>query len=151
VPCTAADGGASVVGIALAHPTTWLLDCFDNMQSSQAQQTQHHLYASTDAGVSWVRLADPSHTGGPDLLVDNGAGHAFLTTESGAGDRLAASFDGGHHWSALLTSGGFFEGWADLEFVSPSTGFVVGPTHGAGEHLYRTEDGGRTWHILPTD
>ena len=28
------------------------------------------------------------------------------------------------------------------------TGFVVGPTHYAPEHLYRTDDGGRTWRVL---
>jgi photosystem II stability/assembly factor-like uncharacterized protein len=150
VPCAPADGGAALVSIALDHPKAWLLDCYDNEQSSQAQETQHHLYGSANAGASWVRLGDPSHNGVPALLADNGSGHAFLTTESGAGDRLVGTFDGARNWSTLFASGGAFFGWADLQFVSASTGFVVGPTHYAPEHLYRTDDGGRTWHVLST-
>lgn len=50
--------------------------------------------------------------------------------------------------SLVLRSGGSFGGWADLGFVSVSVGFVVGPTHYAPEHLYRTQDGGRTWRVV---
>jgi len=32
--------------------------------------------------------------------------------------------------------------------VTAETGFVVGPTHYWPEHLYRTDDGGRTWRLL---
>jgi photosystem II stability/assembly factor-like uncharacterized protein len=42
-------------------------------------------------------------------------------------------------------------GWADLRFVTATTGFVVGPTHYAPEHIYRTDDGGRSWRILRID
>jgi hypothetical protein len=123
VPCTSADGGAALVSIALGHPDAWLVDCYDNEQSSQEQQTQHHLYGTGNAGGDWVRLADPTQTGAPALLADNGSGH--------------------------FTSGGSFYGWADLQFVDASTGFIVGPTHYAPEHLYRTEDGGHTWAVVP--
>ncbi len=148
VPCTPPDGGgAAVLSIALRHPDAWLLDCFDNEQSSQEQNTQHHLYGTTDAGLSWVRLPDPTSHNMPDLLADNGSGHAFLATE-GIADTLVGSLDGGRHWQTLLTSGGSFYGWADLRFVNAETGFVVGPTHYSPEHLYRTDDGGRTWRPL---
>ena len=49
----------------------------------------------------------------------------------------------------MLQSGGSFSGWADLGFVTDSVGFVVGPTHNAPGHLYRTQDGGRTWRVVP--
>ncbi|HEY2214482.1 MAG TPA: hypothetical protein VGH31_05450 [Acidimicrobiales bacterium] len=146
VPCLTTDGGAALMSIALGHPDAWLLDCFNNEQSSQAQNTQHHLYGTSDAGQHWVRLGDPPQTGDPELLADNGSGHAFLATQGG--DQLDGTFDGGLQWSRLFASGGVFFGWADLQFVDASTGFVVGPTHYAPEHLYRTEDGGRTWTIL---
>jgi len=148
VPCTARDGGAALLAIALGHPHTWLLDCFDNKQSSQAQNTQHHLYRSADAGASWARVSDPTRHNDPALLADNGAGHAVLATVGGGGDTLVASFDSGRHWRLLLRSGGGFFGWADLRFLTAKTGFVVGPTHYAPEHLYRTDDGGRSWRIL---
>jgi photosystem II stability/assembly factor-like uncharacterized protein len=31
--------------------------------------------------------------------------------------------------------------------VTARTGFVVGPAYSPG-HLYRTDDGGRTWRVL---
>jgi len=148
VPCTPADGGAAVIAIAHAHPRSWLLDCFDNEQSSQEQDTQHHLYATANAGESWSRLSDPTRYGAPALLTDNGVGHAFLTTE-GVRDALVGTLDGGRHWHHILYSGGSFFAWADLDFVTTETGFVVGPTHSAPEHVYRTDDGGRTWRVLP--
>jgi len=58
------------------------------------------------------------------------------------------SLDGGRRWKPLLVTGGSFFGWAGLRFVSSSTGFVVGPTHYAPEHVYRTQDGGRTWQVV---
>jgi photosystem II stability/assembly factor-like uncharacterized protein len=147
-PCTRTDGGAALIGIARAHPEAWLVDCFNNEQSSQAQDTQHHLYGTADAGRSWIRLADPTRHNLPALLADNGEGHAFLATEGGRGDALVGTFDGARHWHPLLESGGSFFGWADLRFITASTGFVVGPTHYSTEHLYRTDDGGRTWRVL---
>jgi photosystem II stability/assembly factor-like uncharacterized protein len=150
VPCTAADGGAALFAIALGHPREWLIDCFDNEQSSQAQNTQHHLYRTANAGESWTRASDPTQHNDPGLLADNGAGHTLLATEGGGGDTLVGSFDGGRHWQLILRSGGGFFGWADLRFLTAQTGFVVGPTHYAPEHLYRTDDGGRSWRILRT-
>jgi photosystem II stability/assembly factor-like uncharacterized protein len=148
VPCRAADGGAALFAIGFHHPREWLIDCFDNEQSSQAQNTQHHLYRSADAGESWTRVSDPTRHNDPGLLADNGAGYVLLATVGGGGDTLVGSFDGGRRWRQLLRSGGSFFGWADLRFVTPEVGFVVGPTHYAPEHLYRTDNGGRSWRIL---
>ena len=64
------------------------------------------------------------------------------------GDTLLGTFDGGLHWSVRITSGGSFYGWSGLIFITAGTGFVVGPTHYAPERLYRTTDGGRSWHIV---
>jgi photosystem II stability/assembly factor-like uncharacterized protein len=151
-PCRPpADGGADVISVALGHPDAWLLDCFDNEQSSQEQDTQHHLYGSANGGLSWVRLPDPTAHNEPDLLADNGSGHAFLATE-GVSDYLVGTFDGGLHWHVLIKSGGSFSGWADLSFVTTDIGFVVGPADLydalAPGHVYRTDDGGRTWQAM---
>ncbi|HEY6275817.1 MAG TPA: hypothetical protein VIX86_05755 [Streptosporangiaceae bacterium] len=148
VPCTPPEGrGAAVLSIAVGHPDAWLLHCFNNEQSSQEQNTQHHLYGTTDAGLSWARLPHPTRHNMPGLLADNGSGHAFLATE-GPFDTLVGTLDGGRHWHTVLRDGGSFFGWAGLRFVNTDTGFVVGPTHYAPEHLYRTDDGGRTWRAL---
>ena len=148
VPCTKADGGAAIPVIAFHNRRTWLVDCFDNRQSSQAQNTEHHLYRSSDAGGTWKRVSDPTRHNMPALLADNGNGHTLFATVGGGGDALVGSFDVGRHWRLLFRSGGGFFGWADLQFVTRETAFVVGPTHYAPEHLYRTDDGGRTWRIL---
>jgi photosystem II stability/assembly factor-like uncharacterized protein len=147
VPCEPPEGGAAVLSIALGHPDAWLLDCFNNEQSSQEQNTQHHLYGTTDAGLSWARLPDPTRHNMPGLLADNGSGHAFLATE-GPVDTLVGTLDGGRRWHTVLRDGGSFFGWAGLRFVNTDTGFVVGPTHYSPEHLYRTDNGGRTWRVL---
>jgi photosystem II stability/assembly factor-like uncharacterized protein len=149
MPCTTRDDGAALVSVVPGHSASWLLDCYDNRQSMQAQWTQHHLFRTTNMGRSWVRLSDPTRHNGPSLLAANGAGHIFLATEGGGGDVLVGSLDGGGHWRPLLNSGGAFFGWSSLRFVTPMTGFVVGPTHYAPEHLYRTDDGGRTWRPMP--
>lgn len=148
VPCKAAvDGGAAVISLALGHSNAVLLDCFSNQQSSQEQQTQHHLFGSADGGQHWVRLADPTRTGAPVLLADNGAGHAFLTTE-GVTDMLDGSLDHAQHWHRILGSGGSFYGWNDLTFITTEDGYVVGPTHYAPENLYFTTNGGRHWRKI---
>lgn len=149
VPCTGPDGGgAAVLSIAFGHPAAWLLDCFDNEQSQQEQDTQHHLFGTVNAGLSWVRLPDPSRHNEPAALADNGAGHAFLATGGAGGDTLLGTFDGGLRWSVLITTGGSFSGWSGPFFVTAEAGFVVGPTHYAPEHLYRTTDGGVSWQVV---
>ncbi len=147
MPCTVADGGASVLSVAYGHPQAWLLDCYDNQQSSQEQNTLQHLYGTADAGQIWARLGDPPQHNAPALLADNGAGHAFLATV-GVSDTLNGTLDGGRTWTVKIRDGGSFFGWADLQFISPSIGFVVGPTHYSTEHLYHTTDGGQTWTPL---
>ena len=150
LPCRSDGSSAAALSIALGHSSAMLIDCFDNLQSQQAQSTRHHIYGSEDGGRHWTRLGDPPQTGDPALLADNGAGHAFLASESGGGDLLADTLDGGRHWHKSITTNtaGFF-GWSGLRFVSPTTGFIFGPTHYATEHLYRTLDGGKSWNELP--
>jgi photosystem II stability/assembly factor-like uncharacterized protein len=148
VPCQApSGGGAAVLSIAHGHPDAWLVDCFNNEQSSQEQNTQHHLYGTTDGGLSWVRLPDPTAHNAPALLADNGSGHAFLATE-GVFDTLVGTLDYGRHWHLVLRDGGSFSGWVGLSFVTAQTGFVVGLTYHPPAQLYRTDDGGRTWRAL---
>jgi len=148
VPCQApGGGGAAVLSIARGHPDAWLVDCFNNEQSSQQQNTQHHLYGTADGGLSWVRLPDPTAHNAPALLADNGSGHAFLATE-GVFDALIGTLDHGRRWHVVLRDGGSFSGWAGLSFVTAKTGFVVGLTLHPPAHLYRTDDGGRTWQVL---
>jgi photosystem II stability/assembly factor-like uncharacterized protein len=137
------------MSVAHLHPNAWLVDCYNNEQSSQEQDTLQHLYGSSDGGKTWVRLADPTHHGGPVLLADNGESHAVLATESGgSGDDFLVSLDGGRRWWRPLHFAEAAFGWSDLRFISASVGFVVGPTRSDPSHVYRTDDGGHTWRAL---
>ncbi len=80
--------------------------------------------------------------------MDNGTGHAFLATES-VFDALVGTVDYAATWHSMLKSGGSFFAWSDLHFTDPATGYILGPTHYAPEHLYRTHDGGASWQQVP--
>lgn len=150
MPCTVADGGATVLSVARGHPQAWLVICFNNRQSSQEQDTEQHLYGTATGGSTWVRLANPPQHNAPVELADNGSGHAFLATE-GARDTLNGTLDGGTSWTTAIRDGGSFSGWSDLQFASTTTGYVVGPSRdssSAGTRLYQTTDGGQSWHVL---
>ncbi|WP_338183825.1 hypothetical protein [Jatrophihabitans sp.] len=147
-PCRNLDGGAAAVSVALDHPNALLLDCYNGQQSSQEASTQNHLYGSGDDGHDWSRLADPSDTGAPGLLADNGNFHAFFVSEGGEGYELHVSLDGGAHWHLALRGGSGGYNMAGPDFLTPEVGFALGPTHYAPEHLYRTIDAGRTWQQL---
>jgi photosystem II stability/assembly factor-like uncharacterized protein len=122
---------------------------YNGEQSSQETSTQHHLYGSSDGGRTWRRLADPTDTGGPADLVDNGRS-AFLSTYGGAGYQLRATTDAAERWHGALTgSAGEFD-LGDLRFVSSRIGFALAPTHYAPEKLFETVDRGRTWHRIST-
>jgi photosystem II stability/assembly factor-like uncharacterized protein len=147
LPC---GEGASAAALSVApdQPDSFLLDCFDGEESSQAQRTHHYIYGSSDGGRQWMRRADAAGFGVPASLTDNGAGHAFLALESGGADALVVSTDGGMRWhTAIRNDDGFF-GWGDLHFVNRTTGFILGPTHNAEAKLYETTDGGSRWDLV---
>jgi photosystem II stability/assembly factor-like uncharacterized protein len=148
MPCHApADGGAAVLGIALSHPDTWLLDCFNNEQSSQEQDTQHIVFETVNGGRSWIKLPRPPQHNMPQLLADNGAGHLFLATQ-GVYDFMTGTLDNGLRWHRAITGGQAFNGWANLGFVSARVGFVVVRSVAGPGALYRTVNGGQTWRMV---
>jgi photosystem II stability/assembly factor-like uncharacterized protein len=143
------QGGAALV--ASAGGRSWLIDCYSNDQSQQEQRTSHLVYASSDDGKTWQSLGRPTQEGQPSALAGTG-GRAFLAVESGGDDRLVGRL-GGPGWRVAIDFAGFgFTGWADLRFVSSRTGFVVAPSRylgpGGRDHVYRTDDGGRTWREI---
>jgi photosystem II stability/assembly factor-like uncharacterized protein len=148
VPCRApGGGGAAVLGIALGHPDTWLLDCFNNEQSSQEQDTQHILFETVNGGRSWVRLPRPPQHNMPQLLADNGTAHLFLATQ-GVYDFMAGTLDGGAHWHHAINGNQAFNGWAGLSFLTAQDGFVVVRSLAGPGTLYRTLNGGGTWRAV---
>lgn len=148
IPChPAADGVATMMSIALKHPRAWLIDCFDDSQSQQAQDTSHHLYGTANAGQTWVRLVDPSRHGVPNLMADNGSGRAVFTTSLLPASTMEATVDGAATWRPVITADDGGQGhFTDLEFTSADVGYVAAPaSDSAMRVLYKTTTGGARW------
>jgi photosystem II stability/assembly factor-like uncharacterized protein len=154
VPCVhRVDGTAAALAIAYAAPTHWAVDCAVDDQSSMALNVTHQLFVSYDAGRRWLAAGRAPPQGVDDALAWNGADDVVLATDSGASDALDVTTDGGARWHTAVRDGGDFYGWGNLGFVTRSTAFVVGPTHygydGNPDNLYRSQDGGKSWLVLP--
>jgi photosystem II stability/assembly factor-like uncharacterized protein len=103
------------------------------------------LYTTHDSGKSWlpVTLPDPA---GVINLADARHGWFAGSTAQNAFDRLSLTSDGGRTWTAVRTDAAFSP--AELQFVSPSTGWSVGYDRGGHSILFQTSDGGRNWQRL---
>lgn len=150
VPCRPSDGGAALISIVPGEVNSWLLLCFNNEQSLSDTSTENRLYATRDGGRTWVLQTDPADAGVPEWLAANGSGHEFLAS-GGVALLLFASLNGGRSWRDVVIDGGVgFDGWSDVEFVTPKFGYLVGPTHGVvATHLYVTTNAGASWRTAP--
>ena len=108
---------------------------FAVMQDSTGQQ----LMKSTNAGVDWEQIC---------LLNDNPEYENLYMSQTGLGilisrfdwshNALWRSIDGGYSWK--LTK--FDYPLRDVCFIDQYTGYIVG-------RLFKTENGGETWNIIP--
>lgn len=108
------------------------------------------LYATTNAGISWARVALPG-TPGPlnDVLFPS----STVGVVAGDNRYVAVTIDGGSTWldrsvpASVWPSGGHIQG---LYFRDANIGFVVGTaTSGSGPRMARTVNGGVTWFNVP--
>jgi photosystem II stability/assembly factor-like uncharacterized protein len=88
--------------------------------------------ASDDTGATWSRRLDGRHAAAAALA----AAQAALAREPNAANRHALKE------AERLVADGPDKPFLDLHFTTPQRGFVVG----AYGIIFRTEDGGRTWH-----
>jgi photosystem II stability/assembly factor-like uncharacterized protein len=99
---------------------------------------------TTDGGSTWRRspMSAP-HDGGPPLqleptFVTPSVGFAVTDPSSFAGPVFVRTTDGGLHWRRVRG----LRSVDDVDFVSRRVGFAL------GTKLYRTNDGGATWHPI---
>ena len=157
--------GCSLGGMAWASTTTgWLTISCSHAQAESALA----MLASRDGGTTWElqRLPLASLVGHCSCLVDPpvffdqrqgilhvwGQGRAVLLVTS----------DGGETWSPRALPGAV-QGRSIVSFIDPLTGWAVEwstkpatkngvtGTALASPQLYRTEDGGKTWNLVPTN
>ena len=154
---------ASCNQLAASSPTALLVVCGGGV--AMGGMGQRSVYGSVTGGRTWTRLPDPGQGSGydPAGVADNGGGHAVIGTVSQFASGLLATSNGGRTWAQVLVfTGDRNGGFADLAFEDARHGVVInGPRRallmqgpagqplGPGEGtLYRTDDGGLTWHLL---
>jgi hypothetical protein len=103
------------------------------------------LYASSDGGAHFRKVASVPSGGDGGLLAEPTTHHLFVATASGA-TWLYVSTDGGRRWHSglALDDGGL--GWYDFGFTTVTRGVAVEGTPSVGSHLWLTRNAGRTWH-----
>lgn len=65
-----------------------------------------------------------------------------------AGASLYTTSDGGMHWARSPLAGASISAIQEVDFVSPTTGWLLATSTNQGSLLFRTNDGGRTWVAL---
>jgi len=125
----------------------------------EAAITNQYLYATTDGGASWKRVADLKQAGkcvtaGPMVFTSATVGWMASTCQDDV--ELVATTDGGATWSVkkVASPPGFTCACAAQlpHFFDANHGFVeaMDSTIGPGNyHPYATSDGVATWHALP--
>jgi len=121
--------------------------------SGQAQGLER----STDGGQHWTDVTPPGMSeqvgdhfiNGFFALDADNAWVVYGGIGSSAAQTVAATSDGGHHWTVVGRRPDTYG--CDLQFVSPSDGWCAAIGGAAGSEsvkLYRTEDGGTHWRVV---
>lgn len=142
-PCPA--GTAALLGGVRGGKPTAL--CSTQPSSAGAGTNSHRIWIAPHLGGRFSAV-------GPGIRWCNQQGFAAASGQDMAiagAPSLDVTADAGHSWAVkLLKPNGAF--WSDLAFPSSSTGVVVGVTVNNSLKevgaVYRTVDGGNTWHPL---
>jgi hypothetical protein len=106
-------------------------------------QRHLYLYVTQDGGSTWTRSA--GFAGNARQTDFASIRDAFSWDEAGF---LYVTHDSGASWSQVTPNVSFGEGIRDMDFVSATTGWILGTDHNGNLSLYRTIDGGFTWTLL---
>ena len=100
------------------------------------------IYVSHDGGANWALTPTMIPQGG---LMD------FVSAQDGFVWNASAFYithDGAKTWTVVTPDVAFGENFAGMDFVSPTTGFVLTNDAASTRTLYKTTDGGATWNVL---
>jgi hypothetical protein len=100
------------------------------------------IYVSHNAGTSWVITP---------TLIPFGGKMDFVSADDGFvwnGTDFYVTKDGAQTWTTVPPDVAFGDSFSGMDFVSPTTGFVVTSDATGNRNLYKTTDGGATWNYL---
>lgn len=159
-------GSVGAIAIAPSNPKIIYVGTGEaDMRSDIAQGIG--MFRSIDGGASWqaIGLSDTQQIGkilvdprNPNVLLVAALGHPYGPNEERG---VFRSTDGGRHWSKTLYKDPD-TGAIDMAFEPGNPSVVYAalwqtrrppwntypPSNGAGSGLYKSTDGGRTWHQL---
>lgn len=100
------------------------------------------LYRSTDNGLTWLPTREVNLTGEIDCPTVQ---YCFVYS----GSTLAYTNDGGNTWAVIMPELNLSNTLRQIDFVTSSLGYALERDSGGNARIYRTEDGGFTWTIVP--
>lgn len=101
---------------------------------------------TTDGGSNWASVTGPA----PAVNLTS----VFVKSDQiwlvgTAGGQLFYTQDGGANWEEKAFSGSGSGSINDIQFSTPTVGYMATTTGAAAGRVYRTIDGGFSWYILP--
>lgn len=99
------------------------------------------VYSTHDGGASWVLTSDMIPTGGTMDFVSLNDGFVWNGTD------FYVTYDADATWSTVSPDVTFGDGFAGLDFVTPSVGFVLTDDGNGTRVLFKSVDGGSTWNV----
>lgn len=131
-------GGASVQNLADIHGADEL-----NLAAVGASNT---VILTHDGGTNWSAVTGP--VPGVDLTCVFVKSAQVIFVGSAAG-RLYYTQDAGANWTEKAFSGNGSGSVNDIQFSTPTVGYMATQTGATKGRVYRTIDGGFSWYILP--
>ncbi len=100
------------------------------------------IYQSLDEGGSWLLTPTLIPQGGSADFVAGSIGFVWN------GTNFYETHDGAKTWTTVEPDVAFGNDFARMDFVDPTTGFVLTSDATSKRSLYKTTDGGTTWNLL---
>ena len=100
------------------------------------------IYTSRDGGNIWVQTSTFIPFGGKMNFVSANDGFVWN------GTNFYVTKDGARTWATVTPDVTFGDNFTEMNFVSPTIGFVITDDASSNRNLYKTTDGGATWNVI---